>query len=501
IVHLTNAIPSEVVPSITPFSKMPQGIVPIDSSGILVIRDYANNVKRMMEVIKKIDVYTEPEYKLEIIPIKYGKVEDIYNVMSGLVGGGGGAAPGARPTTRRTATSSRMGGLGGRGGIGQRYNQPGTMQPQAQPGAASAQSSFAQRLQQIVRSAGGGSEQILSEGTKIIPDERSNSLVVYATRPDMQMLTNIVGQLDVALAQVLIEAVIVNVTLNDSLSLGVSAVQNPKSSGKFTGASGINNGQSFLSSFTNSFSSGLPNGLSLFGTWAGDLEVAVNALSSSGSASVLQRPRIQTTHAVPASFFNGQTVPYITSTYYGYGYGGGPSSSYQQLSVGVELDVTPYITPDGLVVMEIEQTIDELAGYTQIGPDQVPNTTSRTATSTVSVKSGETIILGGFMRTTKSKSNSGVPILKDIPLLGVLFRSSSSNSERSELIVLIRPTVLHTPHEAALAAENAEKSLPGVRMAEKEFQESENKLQAETEKKLKKKKGTGNTPEGSHGVW
>ena len=132
--------------------------------------------------------------------------------------------------------------------------------------------------------------------------------------------------------------------------------------------------------------------------------------------------------------------PYITSTYYGGGYSGGysPSSQYSQLNVGIGLDVTPYITPDGLVVMEINQNIDEISGYSTIGTDKVPNTSTRTASSTVSVRNGETIILGGFIRSAKSKSRSGVPVLKDIPLLGALFRNSSSSNERRELLVLMR---------------------------------------------------------------
>jgi general secretion pathway protein D len=489
IIHMTNALPSEVIPVLQPFAKMPNGLVPIDSNSILVIRDYAANVKRMLEIIQKVDVHVDPDYKLEVIPIKYGKVEDIYNVMSGLVGSGVGAAPGAARTGaaaragRGAGAMSRRSGLRQPGQLGQAGVQPG------QPSPTTAQSAFQDRLRQIVARAAGGESQILGDA-RIIPDDRANSLVVYANKQDLIMITNIVAKLDVMLAQVLIEAVIIDVSLNSGWTLGVSAMQNPRTSGKFTGAGGMKEGPEFLSGLTNSLASSLSGGFTYFGRWAGDLDLAVAALASDSSASVLQRPRIQTSHAVPASFFSGSTVPYITSTYYGGGYGGygySPSASYSQLSVGIGLDVTPYITPDGLVVMEVSQTIDELAGTTKIGNDEVPNTTSRTANSTISVKDGETIILGGFIRTSKSKSKSGVPLLKDIPLLGALFRSSTDNSERRELIVMMRPTVLPSPQDAALAASYEKERLPGVQRAEREFEEVEKKTLKKTARKLGKK--------------
>ena len=487
LVRVTNAIPSEVMPAIQPFAKLPGGITALDGSGLLVIRDYAVNVKRMLEIIKRIDVFTESDYKLEVIPIRYGKVEDIYGVMSGLIGGGGGA--GGAPTARSTSARS---GSGGRGGTGtarrSTRNSPGQMTPPGQATTQGAvnpvgnQSDFQRRLQGIITKAAGGDSQILGDA-KILPDERNNSLVVYATKPDMIMITNLVNKLDVMLAQVLIEAVIIDVTVGDNLSFGVSYLQNPRTSGKLTTAGGINNGQSFLSGLTNNLSSGLPSGFSYFGKWAGDMEVAVTAIAGNSSGTVLQRPRIQTTHAVPATFFSGSKEPYSAGTTYGYS---SYANSYvQYLDVGIGLTVTPFITPDGLVLMEISQTVDEFQGYVDVGGGQkAPRTTSREADSTVSVKSGETIILGGFIRTSKTSTKSGVPILKDIPLLGALFRSSSRDNTRNELIVMLRPTVMTNPQDAARVAQEEKEKLPGVRQAERDFQAAEEKILKKTNQKL-----------------
>src|SRR5438105_1333188 len=165
----------------------------------------------MLELIQQIDVTPESDYKLEVIPIRYGKVTDLYETMNALVsgGGGGGAYPGAARTSATTpqrragqlpgaggalGTSGRYGGFGSRGGT--TYGQPQANQPLtatgAQPGAT-AGTSFQDRLRQIVNRAAGASEGQLLADARIVPDERSNYLIVYATKEDTQTLTYIVS--------------------------------------------------------------------------------------------------------------------------------------------------------------------------------------------------------------------------------------------------------------------------------------------------------------------
>jgi general secretion pathway protein D len=153
------------------------------------------------------------------------------------------------------------------------------------------------------------------------------------------------------------------------------------------------------------------------------------------------------------------------------------------LQVGIGLQVTPYINPDGLVVMQIDETIDELAGTTTIANvGEVPNTTSRRLSAEVAVRDGDSVMLGGFIRNSTEKKSSGIPILKDIPLLGILFSTRSSTKDRKELIVLMRPTVLKTPEIAASATAQEKKHLPGVSSAEAEVR-IEEKLELDREGK------------------
>jgi general secretion pathway protein D len=131
----------------------------------------------------------------------------------------------------------------------------------------------------------------------------------------------------------------------------------------------------------------------------------------------------------------------------------------------------------------------------QIDPTfSVPATIDRIARATVSVQNGDTIILGGFVRTKKSKSNIGVPFLKDIPGLGVIFRKTEDRNERVELIVLIRPTVLKSPEEAAFTANEERNKLPGLRAAELEFERESQARMKESQKLLKKKRNSSEPP-------
>ncbi|HEX3797700.1 MAG TPA: secretin N-terminal domain-containing protein [Verrucomicrobiae bacterium] len=488
ITHITQlqyAKPSEVVPVLTPLAQIPNSILAIDSSGILIIRDYASNVKRMLELIKQIDVTAPSEYDSEVIPIKYAQAQDIASALSSLSGGGGGGTTighsGGGGT--HTGTTGGLGGLGGGigGGIGGSTGYGGSSGFGGSTGLGGSTgatggrtSSFTDRLNQVIsKAAGQGDFQVLGK-TKIIADQRTNSLLVFASKEDMAMIKKIVNQLDVVLAQVLIEAIIMEVTLDNSQSVGVSYNQlNPSQPGNyFSGIGGINNGtflnqQSFAASAGSNLVSQIPGGLSYAAQFGGDFDATITAIAANDRINVLSRPTIQTSHGVAASLQVGDTVPEVSGTYFG-GINGQASSQYQQTFVGINLQVTPLINPDGLVVMDILQDVQQLGPSTIIDGNPVPTTSKRTAQATVSVRDRDTIILGGMISTSKSTSRSGVPFLKDIPGLGYLFRSTVDSSKRVELIVLIRPTVLPTPEAAALVAAHRRDKMPGIKAAERE---------------------------------
>jgi general secretion pathway protein D len=455
----------------------------------------------MLEMIREIDKPIEAEYTQEVIPIKYAKAADIAGALNSLSGGGGGGATvgsgggGARSSGSRIGGfgNNRVGGTGGVGGVGgyPGATTPGMMSPGTTTPAPAASSSFTDRLAGMIKKVSATGEfQILGQ-TKMIADERTNSLLIFASREDMKMITNIVAKLDVVLAQVLIETVICSVTLQNGRDLGVSYIQHPQTVGDWTGVGAGGGGKQFFSpsSFVNSgasnAASGLTSGFNYLFSINQDLDVAITALQSDSRAKILQRPRIQTSHNEPATLFVGQSRPYPTGSSYGGAYGS--YSTIQQLQIGVTLEVTPLINVDGLVVMDIHQKIDSFDGNVTIqGVGDVPVTSSKEAQAKVSVRNRETIILGGLIETDKNSTKSGIPLLMDIPGLGYLFRSTHNDETRNELIVMIRPTVLPTPEIAALTAQEEVKKMPGIRATQKELQGEEEKRLKQEEKEDKK---------------
>jgi general secretion pathway protein D len=550
VVQLKYVKPSEILPAIEPFSKLKSNLA-IDANGILIIRDYAENIKRMLEMVERIDISVPAEYISEVIPIRYAKVEDIASALTSLGGSGGspvsigsgGASPGGGGGRGAFGGGSRLGvsgggggygqngGIGGGGGIGgnslggglgggggafgaQRgLGVGGAANPNGSPSGGS---TFAQRLNNIINRAGasggggGGQDQIQLFGqTKIIPNASSSTLLVYATRPDMKMIHEIIDKIDVPLAQVLIEALIVDVSLGSDFNFGISAKQNPKTLynpnnatnilNTFAGAGGMNNGSSFLNFLTtaigtngaSSFGDSL-GAFSYFGKLGSTWDAAISAANDDKRASIIQRPRIQASQAQAANFQVGESRPYVTSTYSGYS-GAPGGSSYSQLFAGVELQVTPFINPDGLVVMDIGQTINEFSDFTEIANvGKVPNTIQRQLSSEIAVRDRDTVMLGGFIKSGKRVTKSGVPYLMDIPILGNLFTSRLDSKSRSELIVLMRPTVLRTPEIAAQNTLKEEQRLPGVSAAAAEDAEYERKLiDAQRKKEMSRAKKTG----------
>jgi type II secretory pathway component GspD/PulD (secretin) len=510
IVQLKYTKPSEMVPILQQFTKTPAAVLPIEGSGMLVLRDTAENVRVMLDVINRLDTTVPAEIESEVIPIKYALASDIADALNSLsgsgggtkFGGGGGGRTGSLGTSRTTGPGNARGygggGYGG-GGFGGQNTPQGSLSGGLGGGSGfgtagalgstggSASPSFTDRVRSLIDRASGGGKgefQILGQ-TKIIADERMNALLVFANHEDMLMIKKVVKELDVVLAQVLIEAIIMEVTLDNSRTIGVSAAQRPMGLNNPT-AGGFNNGQQFFpfgngvagsNGFPGNFTSSLPG--NMFSYWAnfgGNYDLAVQAAENDSRVNVLSRPRIQTSHGVEADLFVGETIPYVDSTTAGAFGGTGVYNSYQQQQIGITLKVKPLINPDGLVVMDIYQEASEpgpSSTAVDINGTSVPTINQRQASATVAVKDRDTIILGGMISTTQSKTKSGVPYLKDIPLLGNLFRSTANTEQRVELIVLLRPTVLPTPEAAATVATAERRNLPGVRRAEAEIRAEE----------------------------
>lgn len=272
-------------------------------------------------------------------------------------------------------------------------------------------------------------------GLRIVANEDNNSLVVLGTEAEYRLLRDAMLQLDQPARQVLIEAVIAEVALGDELRFGVQWF--------FDTA----NSQSTLTNLaTGAVASQFP-GFSYLRSSA-DARVVINALQSRTDVKVLSAPRLAVLNNRRAQLLVGDEVPTLSQTSQSTLAPGAPLvSTIQMRDTGVMLEVVPRISENGNVILEVTQEVSDVTSTTTSGIDS-PTIQRRRLRSVISTRDGATVALGGLIRETQSLNRSGVPVLKDVPWLGALFRTDNILTKRTELMVLMVPRVIRNAEEA-----------------------------------------------------
>ncbi|MGL4716094.1 MAG: type II secretion system secretin GspD, partial [Aeromonas sp.] len=279
----------------------------------------------------------------------------------------------------------------------------------------------------------------------ISADETTNALVITAQPDVMSELEQVVAKLDIRRAQVLVEAIIVEISDSDGLNLGVQWANANGGGTQFTNtglplSSVIAAGKEYNDSGELGDASNLLSSFSgmAAGFYKGDWAMLVTALASNTKNDILSTPSIVTMDNKEASFNAGKEVPTQT--------GSQSSTSTDSIyntieykTVGTKLTVTPQINEGDSVLLNIEQEVSSVGKQADGTAGLGPTFDTRTVKNAVLVKSGETVVLGGLMDTQTLEEMSKVPLLGDIPLLGYLFRSTSNTTTKRNLMVFIRP--------------------------------------------------------------
>ena len=193
-----------------------------------------------------------------------------------------------------------------------------------------------------------------------------------------------------------------------------------------------------------------------------DFSGLLNALASDSNVNILSTPKIFTTSGKKATIDVSTQVPFAKGQFTS-SIGGGISTSFDYQSVGIVLEVTPIVSQDGTVTMEVSQTADDLIRFEELAADlKLPVISKRLAEATVWAQDGDTVVLGGLMADRTTKTVSGVPLLKDLPLIGWAFRSTDSRKEKTELLVFLTPQVVRAPEESRLLTEQQREQLKGL---------------------------------------
>jgi general secretion pathway protein D len=340
-------------------------------------------------------------------------------------------------------------------------------------------------------------------------DPETRRVVVIAPEEAMPYVMQVLTNLDRPKPQVLIKVVFLEVSYNNSLDFGleggwtkgigqsagaattanasdVFGLGNLNQSGSFASlATNLNAVGQPLSSFQSTASTVAGGNAGLYQIVNPNYQVTLRAIAQAGKARVLSRPSILARNNQPATITVGQSVPLVTSVSYN-GLNGTPINAISYQNVGVILEVTPFITADGLVEMIVAPQVSSIDPSQGIAISQgvyAPIIDIRSANTVAVTPDGQTVILGGLMSKSKSSTDTKVPLLGDIPLLGNLFKRKQSSDTQDELIIFLTPYIIERPSQLAALSdrERAKSAAPGA-FTEKELNQFIDNLPAKQSK-------------------
>jgi general secretion pathway protein D len=286
----------------------------------------------------------------------------------------------------------------------------------------------------MVASMGGGASSL--EDVRVVADEDNNALMIYATGKQYDVIRRALEQLDIVATQVLIEASILEVTLTDELRYGLEWSFNNNIGDDYEGLGVLANAADGPAPIVPGFSYAITNSV-------GDIKAVLNALSEESLLNVISSPSVMVLDNHTAYIHVGDQVPTFdqqTETD-----GGRITQSVTYRDTGVKLNVTPSVNAGGLVTMDIEQSVTDVGPIDAATGQRAFN--ERNIMSRVAVRSNESVVLGGLIRENASNTESGVPILHQLPVVGPLFGSTAKEDRRTELLVIITPRALYNESE------------------------------------------------------
>ena len=483
VIQLKNVSASKVLPVLRPLAPQHAHLAAYEPSNAIIVSDTVGNIARLKEVISRIDRAAVSE--TDVVSLRHAQAGDVVQMLQQLQKTGGAKdAPSSSSTT--FVADIRSNSVLISGDAVQREKARGLVQrldvDQPQTGnvrviyleyadAEQVAGVLGKLVANMSKLSGEGKGKSTSGGVATVEaDPDTNALLITADGAMLESLMSVVKRLDIRRAQVLIEAIIVEIEDVAGRSLGVQWITQDES-GAF--ASSVNNSGSLSSAgagfigretTTTSTIDGVTTTSTdrepaeftdLVGSLAGvigqtigvgkidsgtNFVALINALKQNTGSNILSTPNLLTTDNREASISVGQNVPIITgSSTTSTGDATNPFQTIERKDVGISLTVTPQINEGNSVVLDIEQEVSSLTGSTGAS-DIITN--ERKISTQVIASDGEIIVLGGLMRDDVQQSQAKVPLLGDIPILGRLFRNDSATASKTNLMVFLRATIV-----------------------------------------------------------
>ncbi|MET0055691.1 MAG: type II secretion system secretin GspD, partial [Candidatus Thiodiazotropha sp. 6PLUC10] len=420
-------------------------IVPIDEAdGILVVTPQKRYLDRVAEWIPRLDrVDTQDAgtgQRLYVYRVQNGDAEDLANMLQQLFS--------SAASTRTKNKSAKV--------------APGktkkTLSSSTDSESKTVSSTSVTRMT-LTGTVGDSSDKEI----RVVADAKHNSLVITATPSQYASMLEALEKLDQRQLQVMVEATIIEVALTDSLRYGLQWAFNGGVDGdNFTGIGGLTLGTE-TANFGTTLAYTLPGfNFSLLRN-ASDVRAIFSALSEDTLVRVLSSPSLMVLDNETASIQVGDQVPVVTTQQQSTT--DSTASLINNVSyrdTGVMLEVTPRVNPGGLVTLEVSQEVSDASTTTSSTVDS-PTISTRKIESTVAVQNGEALILGGLIRDQGSSGSSGLPFLSNLPLIGWLFGQESDSSRRTELVVVLVPTVVSDSSDNRKVVESFRRKLEGLK--------------------------------------
>jgi general secretion pathway protein D len=379
----------------------------------LIVFTHPSNAELVTSLVERLDIDVAPLTETKVYNIRYADASEVVSIIEQVVTG--------QKELREAANNANAAAAARRRVDTQKANA-----------AAAAARQEAGNLQ-------------FSDFLTIVPDERANTIVASGTANDLRYLESLIDQIDSLLAQVRIEVVITEVRLQKTDTRGIDTF-----GFSYSGPYDMDNGTKTIN--PGSFYGATINPIT-FGNGEIDMSFILNAAKTKGNVSVLSAPTIVTTHNKEATVSVGEERPVLVGQTSSGTNTTLVTNNIQFKDVKLELKVTPLIGADGVIQMEIDQSNQSIIGDVEIDNVNRPIIGTRKATSFVSVRDGELVVLGGLQALDTNQNENRMAIFGSLPIVGDLFKSNSDDQVRTELLIFIRPTIVRTTTQANADAE------------------------------------------------
>jgi type II secretion system protein D len=377
--------------------------------------------------------------------LRYLRVSEFLNIaengITATLGDGASGQGGGRAATNQNATSRNN--LSSRNSTTNRT----TGQQGGQGGANGSRTSIQE--QNIPTEP---ESRLVGGRTLLVADNVANTIIVNGPPHHIELVRDLITDLDSEAQQVALSAVVGSYGIGDGLNFGIDLAQALKNTGSdFSAAGSASFGgvPSIIDPTTLgdlgavlSANGASGNGVSLYGLLGDDFGVFVNALETETKFQTLERTVLTTRNNRVALLTSGQRIAIPSSTFTGGNNQGGINTNVEYRDVQLELEIQPLINSDNQVTLEISLVRDSVGTLRQVGDLRVPDINTESLSTSVTVRDGSAVILGGIMTTTSSDASGGIPILSRIPGIGRIFGSNDVTSNESELIIMIQPRIM-----------------------------------------------------------